>query len=292
MTQDNAPQWRSQFTPWKSAGNRTELGGSADDIVRQTGWVFNNETGPELTLAEFVETGDVEVGRYMSQFGFGGDMLSNKTLLEIGSGIGRMTAAFTKRCFAVIAADVDAAFLERCHETVGKHGDIARLRKVHVVDGSTLQMPDSCVDIAFSYITLQHCERSDALALTSEAVRVTRNEGTLLLNYRTWVQADALLVPLGILMRKLWTVPVIGKKLAVTRWSTRLGWQANRLSPDQVLSFLAERSPAGKQLTNVVVHHSPKISKTVKASGVLVQPMKRVNKSHWWLTATVKEITQ
>ncbi len=288
MTQDQLPKWRTQFTPWKSAGNRTETSGTADQVVRETGWVFNNETGSELTLADFVRTGDQEVSRYMRQFGFSSESLANKTLLEIGSGIGRMTSAFTRQCFAVVAADVDAAFLERCHETVGKHGQVAKLRTCHVADGSTLRLPDSCVDIAFSYITLQHCQKNDALSLTSEAMRVTRIGGTLLLNYRTWVPADALLVPLGMAMRRLWRVPVVGRRLAVTRWSTRLGWQANRLSPDQVLAHVSAHAPAVKRLTNVVVHHSAKKTRTVNTHGVEVRPMKRVNKSHWWLSATVE----
>ena len=288
MTQDQLPKWRTQFTPWKSAGNRTETSGTADQVVRETGWVFNNETGSELTLADFVRTGDQEVSRYMRQFGFNSESLANKTLLEIGSGIGRMTSAFTRQCFAVVAADVDAAFLERCHETVGKHGQVAKLRTCHVADGSTLRLPDSCVDIAFSYITLQHCQKNDALSLTSEAMRVTRIGGTLLLNYRTWVPADALLVPLGMAMRRLWRVPVVGRRLAVTRWSTRLGWQANRLSPDQVLAHVSAHAPAVKRLTNVVVHHSAKKTRTVNTHGVEVRPMKRVNKSHWWLSATVE----
>ena len=288
MTQDQLPKWRTQFTPWKSAGNRTETSGTADQVVRETGWVFNNETGSELTLADFVRTGDQEVSRYMRQFGFNSESLANKTLLEIGSGIGRMTSAFTRQCFAVVAADVDAAFLERCHETVGKHGQVAKLRTCHVADGSTLRLPDSCVDIAFSYITLQHCQKNDALSLTSEAMRVTRIGGTLLLNYRTWVPADALLVPLGMAMRRLWMVPVVGRRLAVTRWSTRLGWQANRLSPDQVLAHVSAHAPAVKRLTNVVVHHSAKKTRTVNTNGVEVRPMKRVNKSHWWLSATVE----
>jgi ubiquinone/menaquinone biosynthesis C-methylase UbiE len=258
--------------------------------VRQTGWVFNNETGSDLTLADFVRTGDEEVRRYMHQFGFGPEALANKTLLEIGSGIGRMTSAFTRQCFAVVAADVDAAFLERCHETVGKHGDVSKLRTSHVADGSTLQLPDNCVDIVFSYITLQHCEKNDALSLSTEAMRVTRTGGTLLLNYRTWVRADAGLLPLGIAMRRLWRIPVIGKRLAVTRWSTRLGWQANRLSPDQVLAHISTHAPSGKRITNVVVHHSAKTTRTVKTLGVTVKPMKRVNKSHWWLTATVEGV--
>ena len=292
MTHDNSPKWRTQFTPWKSAGNRTETGGTADEVVRQTGWVFNNETGSDLTLADFVRTGDEEVQRYMHQFGFSPESLANKTLLEIGSGIGRMTSAFTKQCFAVVAADVDAAFLERCHETVGKHGDVAKLRTSHVADGRTLQLPDNCVDIVFSYITLQHCEKNDALSLTTEAMRVARTGGTLLLNYRTWVCADAGLLPLGIAMRRLWRIPVVGKRLAVTRWSTRLGWQANRLSPDQVLAHISANAPSGKRITNVVVHHSAKTTRTVKTLGVTVKPMKRVNKSHWWLSATVEGVRE
>ncbi|MFM1777002.1 MAG: hypothetical protein RLZZ260_569, partial [Actinomycetota bacterium] len=86
---------RAHHLPWNNAGNLADNDLSADDVVRETGWVFNNETGSDLTLADFVRTGDEEVRRYMNQFGFGPESLANKTLLEIGSGIGRMTSAFT-----------------------------------------------------------------------------------------------------------------------------------------------------------------------------------------------------
>jgi hypothetical protein len=75
MMNQRGAKKRAQFVPWRSAGNRTEAGGSADEIVRSTGWVFNNETGSELTLEEFVATGDKEVKRYMRQFGFEADDL-------------------------------------------------------------------------------------------------------------------------------------------------------------------------------------------------------------------------
>ena len=38
---------------------------TADDVVRETGWVFNNEIGDSPTLAEFVATGDDEVPAYL-----------------------------------------------------------------------------------------------------------------------------------------------------------------------------------------------------------------------------------
>jgi ubiquinone/menaquinone biosynthesis C-methylase UbiE len=285
MTKSGA---RAQFLPWKSAGNRTEAGLTADDVVRSTGWVFNNETGSQLTLADFVETGDKEVQRYMRQFGLGADRLVSSTILEIGSGIGRMTAPFTNRCAAVVAADIDAAFLERCRETVGKYGRPERLRTLHVDDGRTLQLDDRSVDAVFSYITLQHCERSDALSLTREAVRVTRDGGAVILNYRSWVPVDVVLVPLGMLMRRLWKVPVIGRRLALMRWSTRLGWQANRLSPDEVLDFLYAIPEVARRISSVAIHHSPRLARRVRRTGVAVAPLKRVNRSHWWLTVTLQ----
>ena len=73
MAHDTKPTWRTQFTQWESAGNRSEASSNADEVVQQTGWVFNNETGSNLTLAEFVQTGDAEVRRYVKQFVFGPD---------------------------------------------------------------------------------------------------------------------------------------------------------------------------------------------------------------------------
>ena len=91
----------------------------------------------------------------------------------------------------------------------------------------------------FSYITLQHCERADALALTSEALRVVKPGGVVVLNYRTWIPDDVVLYPAGVLTRALWRVPTLGPWLARQRWSTRLGWQANRLAPRFVFEHLA-----------------------------------------------------
>ena len=75
-------------------------------------------------------------------------------------------------------------FLERTHETVGRFGKVDRLRTIHVADGQTLDLPDDSTDVAFSYITLQHCDADDALDLTSEAVRITKPGGKIALNYR------------------------------------------------------------------------------------------------------------
>ena len=275
---------RAHHLPWRRAGNLADNNLSADDVVRETGWVFNNETGNDLTLKEFVDTGDKEVRLYIRLLELGDIKFESSTLLEIGSGIGRMTSAFTNRCEKVIAADVDSAFLERCRQTVARFGRIDRLTTLHVVNGRTLALNDNTVDITFSYITLQHCQPHDALELVNQAIRVTRSGGTVVLNFRTWVLSDVLLVPLGIAMRSLWKVSFVGPRLARWRWSTRFGWQANRLKPDTVLAKVAP------QLSNIKIFHSKKRTLKVLTTGkneIRVIPTNRINPSHWWLVAQV-----
>ena len=275
---------RAHHLPWRRAGNLADNNLSADDVVRETGWVFNNETGNDLTLKEFVDTGDKEVRLYIRLLELGDIKFESSTLLEIGSGIGRMTSAFTNRCEKVIAADVDSAFLERCRQTVARFGRIDRLTTLHVANGKTLALNDNTVDFAFSYITLQHCQPNDALELVNQAIRVTRSGGTVVLNFRTWVLGDVLLVPLGIAMRSLWKVSIVGPRLARWRWSTRFGWQANRLKPDTVLAKVAP------QLSDIKIFHSKKRTLKVLTTGknqIKVIPTNRINPSHWWLVAQV-----
>jgi SAM-dependent methyltransferase len=204
-------------------------------------------------------------------------------MVEIGAGIGRMTAAFTKRFGRVVACDLDAAFLERCRETVAAFGDVKHLSTVHVADGRTLNVGTDTADLTFSYITLQHCQRADALALTREAVRVTKPGGQIALNYRTWTTRDIVLWPIGGMVRVAWKLPGIGARLARNRMATRLGWQANRLAPEDVL---AELRTAGLGVGDVTVWVSPRRQRPA-TTGATVRTFDGINASHWWIVATV-----
>ena len=279
---------RTQLTPWRVAGGVADEHATADAVVRETGWVFNNETGEELTLADFVMSGNKEVNAYLRVFGMKDLDTNSMSLLEIGSGIGRMTARFTTRFGSVIAADVDAAFLERCRETVVRHGDITKLRTSHVADGHSLAVSSQSVDAVFSYITLQHCAHDDALKLTAEALRVVKPGGTVMLNYRTWVLSDLLLVPAGSLVRLLWKSKKVGGWLARQRWATRLGWQANRVAPSEVLDLVRQ---SARPCREIVLFHQPHRRSIMKGiddrnvAGTVVrdQELPRANKSHWWI---------
>ena len=270
---------RPQLVPWRTAGRVSEGHKSADDVVREIGWVFNNETGDSLDLAEFTNTGDHEIFAYLEAFDLSADDLHTQTIVEIGSGIGRMTAGFSRAFAQVIACDLDAAFLERCRQTVAQFGVAERLRTCHVADGRTLSIPDGEADLAFSYITLQHCQRDDALSLLSEAARVTKPGGHVALNFRTWRPVDVALWPLGKLTRALWRVPKFGPWLARHRMASRLGWQANRLSPDEVSRHLATLP---YKFATRVIYHSPHRRFSAREDAEL-RTFEGVNRSHWWL---------
>ena len=269
----------AQLIPWKAAGRVSEQLDSGDDVVRRTGWVFNNVGGRHLTLAEFVATGDDEVPAYLEVFGLRGEHTQQQTLIEIGSGIGRMTCAFTREFGAVIACDLDQGFLERCYETVGKFGKVERLRTLEVADGHTLNIAAGSADVAFSYITLQHCTDDDALELAAEAVRAIRPGGRIALNFRGPAANDVLLVPAGKLVRLLYRVPGLGSWATKRRSLTRLAWQVSRLHPDQVTG------PLGPQLADVQVWTNP--ASRLRAHRAEQHTFEGVNPAHWWLVARV-----
>ena len=271
---------RGQLVPWKSAGRISERKTDADEVVQTTGWVFNNETGSSLTLEQFVATGDQEVPAYLTVFGLRSPDTEHQRMIEIGCGIGRMTCAFTREFGAVVGSDLDAGFLERCHQTVARFGRPDRLTTLHVADGRSLDLPPDSVDLAFSYITFQHCDADDALELTSEAVRVTKPGGKVVLNYRARSGVDTIVLPIGAAVRTLFRIPGLGDWLARRRFLARLGWQANRLSPDEVLG------PLSTVLTDVELWRSP--GSKLTAYKAAIKEFDGINKRHYWIVATTR----
>ena len=72
---------RRQHVPWIAAGSASEAEHSADDVVRGTGWVFNNRTGGQLSLAKFVNTGDHETIAYLQAFDLLTDAAATATIV-------------------------------------------------------------------------------------------------------------------------------------------------------------------------------------------------------------------
>jgi len=99
----------------------------------------------------------------------------DKTLLEIGAGVGRMTHRFAELYGRVIALDVSDEMLR-----LGR-GNLRGVDNVEWVLGSGADLdvvPDGSVDEVFSYITLQHVPtKAVVLRYLEEAGRVLRPGG-------------------------------------------------------------------------------------------------------------------
>ena len=68
------------------------------------------------------------------------------------------------------------------------------------------------------------------------------------LNFRTWTAKDVLLVPVGAVVRLVWRIiPPLAK---APRLVTRFGWQANRLTPNDVVP-VAQAAPPSSQFSSV-----------------------------------------
>ena len=76
-------------------------------------------------------------------------------------------------------------------------------------------------------------------------------------------------------------MPKLGTAIAKRRSVARLGWQANRLSPTQVMARV------GEHLTDVQIVRSPK-RRSFAIAGTADESFEGLHRSHWWLVATVR----
>jgi hypothetical protein len=105
------------------------------------------------------------------------------------------------------------------------------------------------------------------------------------LNFRQRVWADVVLLPVGKLMRALFTVPGLGPWLSKHRVVTRLAWQVNRLDPHHILG------PIRDQVADVVIWRNPRRAAPIwGAQGAELRYFDSINPAHWWLVATRKDL--
>lgn len=118
--------------------------------------------------AQFVAEAEIELG-------------SDASVVEIGCGVGRMTAYFAEHAAKVIALDVSPEMLTRARERLASATNI----EFRVATGSGLSgVADASADLVFSYIVLQHIPDSAiALDYLRDAGRVLRPGGSLLAQF-------------------------------------------------------------------------------------------------------------
>ena len=123
---------------------------------------------------EFASSGRREVDMFLAHAGLVPDR--SLTVLEIGCGIGRMTARLAEVYGHVIALDVSQVMLDEAAKELAGRDNISYV----LGSGSDLAGVDSAsVDVVFSYIVLQHVPTvAGQLEYFRETRRVLRPGGT------------------------------------------------------------------------------------------------------------------
>jgi hypothetical protein len=89
-----------------------------------------------------------------------------------------------------------------------------------------------------------------------------------------------IVLPLGGVARALFRIPRFGPWLSQRRLMARLGWQANRLQPDDVIR------PLSPLLTDVEIWRNPRSN--IRGAGAESKEFDGINPHHYWLIATVR----
>ncbi len=128
-----------------------------------------DEQDPE----EFWKWGGILAQRLLDESGI--SFTGEETMLEIGCGVGRMSAWFAERFKHVHGIDVSEEMIQQAHENLAKFSNVT----MQVGSGSDLACyDDASFDFVFSYITFQHIpDAAVTLNYIREAGRVLRAGG-------------------------------------------------------------------------------------------------------------------
>lgn len=182
-------------------------------------------TGYTAEDAAFFESGRREVDEFLRLGGLA--LTKADTLLEIGSGVGRMTRELARRAGRVIAGDVSGEMLARAAANLA---DLTNVDYLELAGDGALPVDDSSVDAVFSYITMQHVPTVSAQEkYLTEAVRVLRSGGWAYIQFRRS----------GILPRLLDWAGHLGHVVRGRRTMSR-AWRGARVRESALLAHRSE----------------------------------------------------
>ena len=152
-----------------------------NQLSRENAFYYIKSLKHDWPEEEFWQSGEGDVATLVDPFlrrvGFSPD---DKTMLEIGCGVGRMSFALARRFGKVEAADISTEMVARAQGYQQEKG-VSNVR-FQVVSGQDLNpYPDESVDFVFSYIVLQHIPNiSVILNYVREMGRVLKTGGSML----------------------------------------------------------------------------------------------------------------
>lgn len=148
-------------------------------------YVVNYKAKGELTVAELIEAGEVEMANSLDPFlaQLGLHPLDGLICLEIGCGAGRLTSGLAKRFMGVIATDVSTVMLEKAREITKAQGlDNITFKPLTGVDLAGIA--DRQVDFVYSCIVFQHIPEPEwQYSYLRDVFRVLKPGGAFLLEF-------------------------------------------------------------------------------------------------------------
>ncbi|MBB5632645.1 SAM-dependent methyltransferase [Cryobacterium mesophilum] len=182
-------------------------------------------TGHESESPEFFASGTSEVDEFLA---FGKiELGATDVLLEIGSGVGRMTRRLAEITGSVTASDVSGEMLSKAQTNLA---DLDNIQYLEVDGDGTLALPDGSVNVVFSYITMQHVPTAAAQRrYFSESLRLLAPKGRVLIQFRRS----------GILPRLLDWAGHLGH-LVQGRRTLHKAWRGARINERTLRAFASE----------------------------------------------------
>ena len=132
----------------------------------------------DWTLQEFLATGERDVARFVDPFLAQYPSVPRGSVLELGCGLGRLSAALATRFSQVDAIDVSEVMVQKAAEL---HAALSHVKFVANNGKDLSGFPSDEYDFVFSYIVLQHIPDPDIiLGYVREFGRVLRTGGLFL----------------------------------------------------------------------------------------------------------------
>jgi 2-polyprenyl-3-methyl-5-hydroxy-6-metoxy-1,4-benzoquinol methylase len=147
----------------------------------------SNKAGGGWNVAEFLETGEIEMATVMGCLGEMGCLPdSDGAALDFGCGVGRLTQAMARRFAACVGVDIS-------EEMIRKADALNQYAHCNYMTSVTERLPfaDESFVFAYSNIVLQHMPRRLAMGYLREFVRVLEPGGVLVFGVQdSFVAAD------------------------------------------------------------------------------------------------------
>ncbi len=105
---------------------------------------------------------------------------ASSSVLDLGCGIGRVAQYVAPKCKDLWAVDASQRMLNIASRRMA---GMTNIRYARCLDVSIPDVPDASVDLAYSFLVLQHVEREDAFLLLEELRRVVKPSGSVVVTY-------------------------------------------------------------------------------------------------------------